>query len=254
MPLLTFTTDFGSKDFRLARLKAIMSNELSSDVRFVDISHDSRPYDIVEAAFIFESTFKHFPTGSVHIIYVYPNSNQTFLLAKYKKHFIIAPDNGLLPMICYEDSCDYFSIQNTGQRQVAQLQAIARLVQNCFEGTLEILPISLNAVQKRIALQPIIKRNEIRTSVIYIDRYGNVYFNLKKEAFEKSRNNRSFKIFYKGMEPIEQIHSHYDDVDESEILCMFNEIGYLLLAQNMGSAQEALGLNPHENIQILFYD
>lgn len=67
MPIITITTDFGLKDYSLAAVKGSILKELP-DARLVDISHDIRPFDLKETAFIIKNAYPNFPAGTVHII------------------------------------------------------------------------------------------------------------------------------------------------------------------------------------------
>ncbi|MFN7266855.1 MAG: SAM-dependent chlorinase/fluorinase, partial [Bacteroidota bacterium] len=51
MKFVTLTTDFGTQDYYTGALKgAILSK--SPDAKLVDITHEIKPYDIVQGAFV----------------------------------------------------------------------------------------------------------------------------------------------------------------------------------------------------------
>lgn len=255
MQLITLTSDFGIKDHRLASLKARLIGATPSDVRFVDISHEVSAYNLVEAAFLFESAWNHFPKGTIHLIWVYPNESDDIIIARYRGHIMIAPDNGLLSLIDGADQMECYKVKTSEQEYAHEFTFIGDLVNQCIAPDSEILPFERTTqIKQRIALQPVYSRNEIRASYLYADRFGNVYFNLKQGIFEKIGNGNRFKVFFKGMEPLTSISKSYGDVSPGEILCKFNEAGFFQISQYLGSAVEALELKDEDSIQILFYD
>ena len=59
MSIITLITDFGNKDHFVAKIKGeIYSNNPESQV--VDISHNISPFNIMEAAYILENSYKSF--------------------------------------------------------------------------------------------------------------------------------------------------------------------------------------------------
>jgi len=67
--IITLTTDFGYKDPFTAEMKGVILS-LNSLSIIVDITHGIEPFNILEAAFVIGSSFKYFPSGTVHIVVV----------------------------------------------------------------------------------------------------------------------------------------------------------------------------------------
>ena len=70
MPLITLTTDFGPGEY-VAQMKGVMLSLLPG-VDIVDISHEIRPGDVREAAYVVEVALPAFPPESVHVVVVDP--------------------------------------------------------------------------------------------------------------------------------------------------------------------------------------
>ncbi|MBK7969058.1 MAG: SAM-dependent chlorinase/fluorinase [Bacteroidetes bacterium] len=67
MPVITLTTDWGTKDYFTGAIKGdILSN--CSNATIVDITHQLNVFDLVSGAFIFRNSWHRFPEGTVHII------------------------------------------------------------------------------------------------------------------------------------------------------------------------------------------
>jgi len=94
MSVITLTTDFGIKDHYVGSVKGALFNELEN-VNIVDVSHNISPFNIVEAAYIVENSYKNFPEGSIHIIGVDSEKTieQSHLVIKLDNHFFISAKN-----------------------------------------------------------------------------------------------------------------------------------------------------------------
>src|SRR4051812_2619697 len=101
--LMTLLTDFGDRDYFVASMKGVILN-INPQARLVDLSHQVRPYDVEEAAFLLRSSYHYFPDGTVHVAVVDPGvgTPRRPLLVSTSRYFFIAPDNGLLTSI-YEN-------------------------------------------------------------------------------------------------------------------------------------------------------
>ena len=67
MSVITLTSDYGIKDHYTGSIKGALFSELINP-NIVDISHQISPFNIVEAAYIIENSYKNFPENSIHII------------------------------------------------------------------------------------------------------------------------------------------------------------------------------------------
>lgn len=253
MQLITLLTDFGLKDHRLAILKGQLYRSIRVPFQIVDITHDVKAHDIVEAAFLFESAWKFFPAGTIHIVWLYPQDVADMIMARVHGHWMIAPDNGFLSLLADRAEMECMRAPIPDRSQAPLFRFIASLSEDCMQGDVSKYE-KTNHIRERIALKPVFSKNEIRASFLYADRFGNVYFNLRKEIFERIRNGRAFKVFYRGMEPLTEIAESYADVAPGEMLCLFNGAGFFQISQHLGSAEDAMEIKQQDSIQILFDD
>lgn len=256
MSIVTLTTDFGTKDYYSARIKGAVLSRAPQSV-LVDISHFVPSYNIVQAAFIFKNAWDSFPDGTIHLLTVndLDAAASRFVLVAWKKHFFIAPDNGLLYLVLGElelpayllpwPESHPFPIAEVCSRTVAGLATDSNPANH---GTL------IPALHQRITFEPVIARNHIRGVVIYIDQFENVVVNIRKTLFAEIRQNRSFALYFKRNEPITRLSEHYSDVPIGETLCWFNSAGFLEIALNKGKAASLLGLKIDDVVQIDFIE
>ena len=65
--IITLTTDFGLSDPFVGIMKGVILG-IAPGAQIVDVSHEIRSYDIVEGAFLIDSTYRYFPQGTVHVV------------------------------------------------------------------------------------------------------------------------------------------------------------------------------------------
>lgn len=268
MRIITLTTDFGQGDYSVAALKGALYNCVP-DACLVDISHQIMPYNIIQAAYVLLNTYTHFPKGTLHLIGVDAEQTpwQRQILVKYKGHYFLGTDNGILSLVCEERS--EIEIVEIDQQQEAcsfsSLKIFPAVAQALFSGK------SLSQIGK--PTPPILKEmtffnldvssNAIIGSIIYIDTYGNAVSNIKKELFTSVQNNRSFEI-YVALHRFTTIYDSYNAIAyndknaEGKAMLLFNHSGYLELAiyksniLTIGAASSLMGVQYQDQISVYF--
>ncbi|MFI5134070.1 MAG: S-adenosyl-l-methionine hydroxide adenosyltransferase family protein, partial [Chitinophagales bacterium] len=97
MPLLTLTSDIGSRDYLVAAVKAQLL-QTNPDIQILDISHNIPSFNYPQAAYLCRSAIKNFPDFTYHIILVnlFESKPEQLLLAFHKNQYLLCADNGLL--------------------------------------------------------------------------------------------------------------------------------------------------------------
>jgi S-adenosylmethionine hydrolase len=264
MPVITLTTDLGTRDWYLAAVKAAILSQ-APDATIVDLSHQVQPFSIEDAAYQVRSVFAEFPLGSVHVIGINPmlTVDQAQLIVQYMGHYFIAADNGIFSLLFDEEPEDLFEI-NLPQGAWFSFPlrgvfatAAAHLIRG---GTPEVLGRRRSGyrhVQKNV---PLPEQHVLKGMVMSIDHYGNVITNVHRDLFEKQRRGRRFSIVFKRSSyTISRISTDYSDVGDGDRLAMFGTNGYLLIAINGGvtghggSAASLFGFALKDLIRIEFY-
>lgn len=255
MQIVTLTTDFGLQDYYVPVLKGTILSR-HRELNIVDISHQIKHHDIVQAAFVLKNTWSAFPEGTIHVISVNNLGGERgrFLAFKYEKHIFIGPDNGIFTLIFPKLSpLNIVEIPFAGLNfeyvREALSSAIGHLASNL---PLESLGNPARDILQRITFQPVIAPSQIRGAVIYVDNYDNVVSNITRDLFDKVGRGRPFQLFFKRHDPILRLSKHYNDVPIGETLCLFNS-DYLEVSINMGKAAELFGLKIEDTIQINFH-
>ncbi len=98
---LVLLTDFGTRDGAVAAMKGVA---ISVDPRLsiTDLIHEVTPFDIWEAAYRLQQTYKYWPAGTVFVAVIDPGvgSVRKSLVARSRSgHVFVGPDNGLFSLI-----------------------------------------------------------------------------------------------------------------------------------------------------------
>ena len=90
-------SDLGTRDPAIAQFKAAVL-AVNANVRFVDVTHEIRPRDLLEGAFVLERCFREFQRRTVFAVLVDSvlATHRRAVLAVSMDYFYFAPDNGVL--------------------------------------------------------------------------------------------------------------------------------------------------------------
>lgn len=275
MPIITLTTDFGTKDHFVGAVKGAIYNELN-DVRIVDISHHVTPFGITEAAYILKNSYQNFPDNTIHIIGVDSEisiENKPIAI-ELDNQFFICCDNGIISMITNEinpDKIVEITIHNTGDKKFSILDAFVRVACHIARGgKLEVIGKQIEEIKKLYEIQPLVnaEENKIVGSIIYIDNFGNVISNISEKTFNNVGKGREFEVVARNY-TFKTIHKKYNDIvdfsvpaenrqDDGKKLAIFNSENFLEISMyrsnltTVGGASSLLGLNYRDNITVRF--
>ncbi len=88
------------KDAYVAQVKAVILSQVP-DVDIIDITHDIEAFNIISAGWLLASSFRYFPSGTVHLAVVDPGvgTDRAILAVRKEGHLFIGPDNGLFSFL-----------------------------------------------------------------------------------------------------------------------------------------------------------
>lgn len=276
MAIITLTTDFGEKDHFAGATKGAIYSELP-DVKIVDISHSISPFNIPEASYVIQNAYKSFPKGTIHIIGIDSeiNPENKHIAMKLDGYYFICANNGIMSMICSEIAPEQIveiNIHDKIQTSFPVLDVFVKVACHIARGgTLDVIGKKIDAIKPIKNIVPYVNedKTQIIGSVIYIDNYGNVVTNIKRQFFEGIQKGRSFMISARHYK-FKEILKKYSDIvnfeipaekrqDEGRKLVVFNSGDFLEIAifksdpLTVGSASTLLGLGIRDTITINFY-
>ncbi len=245
-PLVTLTTDFGSRDGYVGALKGVILSRCP-DARIVDIAHGIEPGDVAAAAFVLAESAPYFPPDSVHLAVIDPGvgSARRALAARIGAQRYVAPDNGLLTRVLARER---------GGRAVAldrpaYWQPAPSAV---FHGRDIFAPVAgalaagtpLDAVGSALPLEALVRApwpTQRRTGedwlgeIVYVDHFGNLISNLIPEG---APADGSVELCGRRIAAVRG----YSDVAPGELLALVGSSGLLEVARRGGSAADGLGV------------
>ena len=107
-PTIVFMTDFGLVDDSVAICRGVMYS-IAPDVRIVDLTHQVRPFSILDGARFLYGATPYYPAGSVFVAVVDPTvgSTRKAIVARSKRgQYFVLPDNGLLTLVEQRDGIE----------------------------------------------------------------------------------------------------------------------------------------------------
>lgn len=274
MPVVTLTTDYGLTDHRVAAIKGSLLSANES-TKIVDISHNIEAYNLLHTAYILKNVHPYFPNGTVHLVAVdsFYNKNRKSLLYLVNNQFFIAADNGVLSLVFNEIKPEaiYEITLNNRFDDIVNFTAtdiFVPVANHLLNGGLpEVIGRKTKSVKQITQLQPTFNSVEkmIIGDIMYIDHFGNIVTNIKKEYFEKEAAvYKNFKIKLRSFS-LNKIYQSYTEIitdwkKENEFhgkaVAIFNEAGFLEITIYKGSqhngASSLLGLGYDDNIYIEF--
>jgi S-adenosyl-L-methionine hydrolase (adenosine-forming) len=252
MPLITLTSDLGSKDNYVALVKAeIYKNKPAPDV--IDISHDIEKFNIMQAAYIFGNAYRFFPDNTFHLVGIRSHTeNKRILYVEAHRQKIICIDNGFLTLLPETYDARIFSLHENefpvGLFFLRDTMVKAAL-QLSEPGNVEKLAKPCSDYLQSMLFQPTATSDSIVGRCIHIDSFGNVVTNITRHFFDLVRKNRKFRIILPGTQ-LNKIVADYNDVPETNALALFNSFGYLEIAINRDKASQMLFSKGHIDFNI----
>lgn len=257
MQPIAILTDFGTRDWYVASMKGIMM-KIAPNTPHVDITHHVPMGDVTRAGFILEQCYREYPEGSVFLTVVDPGvgTARKAIAVAHEGYYFVAPDNGVLGFLWRE---------NRGSAQVREITNAfftKELRGHTFHGRDIFAPVAAHLasgqpfdkigpeIEKPQALPvttPELKRKKALATITFIDHYGNLITNIRKERWLEEYPE-TFSIVYKKQAiPLTDT---FGDVPKGNITAYFGSGGFLEIAINGGNAAQSLGLLPGSDIKL----
>lgn len=259
MPLITLTTDFGTRDSYVAQMKgAILS--INPAVQIVDVTHAIPPQDVSRAAVVVEEIARVFPSGAIHVAVVDPGvgSHRALLAAEAAGQRFLAPDNGLLTMLLrrYPPDRVHCLLENRFWRNPVSAtfhgrDILAPVAAHLSLGSdlAEFGPAMSVAALVRLSLgQPQQVGGAVIGRVESIDAFGNLITNIcESDLPPGDRHSLSISL---GDHLITGISHYYSERPSGGLVAVVGSSGRLEIAINGGSAATKLYLSVGTEIRL----
>jgi S-adenosyl-L-methionine hydrolase (adenosine-forming) len=249
-PLITLTTDFGTRDYYVAAMKAAIIRHCP-DARLIDVTHEVPRHDILCGSITLERAVDGFLPGTVHLGVVDPGvgTDRRILVAELNRQIIVCPDNGLITWAwrrmgggrAYEliwrpqASSSTFhgrDIMAPAAAMIAAGTPIADLARPIADPILLDLSPADGSVRK--------------ASIIHIDQFGNATTNMAYDVFKTFGD----PVVIVSGQTVGKLRRTYWDVMPGKAIALIGSSGLLEIAVRDGSAAEKFGLRVGDEIRL----
>jgi len=261
--IVTLTTDFGLADNYAGVIKGVILT-INPQAVLVDISHDIRPYDLLEGALAIAQAYRYFPPRTIHVVVVDPGvgSARRPLLTLADNHYFVAPDNGVLSLI-------FARAEDLLVRHITASHYFLEPVSQTFHGRDVFAPCAAWLSREveaekfgdpitdfvRFAFPPPKKVNErlLKGVVLRVDRFGSLMTNVTPadapELFVE--NPPPFKIIV-GKAEVTRLNTYYSESAPGEVFAILGSSGYLEISAYRASAAQALAAAKGAEVGVVF--
>lgn len=261
MGIITLLTDFGIADSYVSQMKAVILS--IADTRIIDITHEIKPQDINEGAFVLQNVVKYFPIGTVHVAVVDPEvgSNRKGIIVTTINQIFVGPDNGLLipaarnlgDFIVYEIKNEKYmlnSISSTFHGRDIFSPVAAYIINGIpFEKIGKRIKNFVNLDFKKGKIENRLANGKI----LHIDKFGNITTNIDGIAFKKFIKFDNKIIIYINEKKLNiPFVKSYNYVKKRHFLATIGSSNLFEIAINQGNAANKLNVKPYDKIKIIF--
>jgi len=253
---ITFLTDFGLEDDFVGTCHGVMKR-IAPDSQIVDLTHGIRPGRVLQGALALANALPYMPSG-VHLAIVDPgvgSSRRPLALRDGEGRLYVGPDNGLLlpaaerfggVVEAHELANPAYaldSVSRTFHGRDLFSPAAAHLSAGVSLGELG-PPIDPEALVRLDLPVPEVGASRIRTTVLAVDRFGNVALNLTRDHLDHAsivpgtrvelaaRGNRYYAVAART----------FADATPGELILYEDSYRNVAVAVTRGSAASLLGV------------
>jgi len=257
--IITLLTDFGARDYYVASMKGVILS-INPGCSLIDITHQVKPQDVREGAFILSNVHSSFPRGTIHLCVVDPGvgSPRRPILLKTRDYFFVGPDNGL------------FSFAMRGEKvktavDLTNPEFFLSRVSTTFHGRDIFAPVaahlSLGVKPEKFgnlidhweeldSREPEIKGNNLVGEVLHIDAFGNVITNINEEQILQFSRGAPV-IIEAGGKRIRNLKKGYWEGERGKLMALFGSAGFLEISVREGNAQKVLKIKRGDRIVVI---
>ena len=194
--VITFLSDFGLQDDFVGTCHGVIKR-IAPEAEIIDITHGIPPQHVLQGALVLCNTLPYMPEG-VHLAVVDPGvggHRRALALRTGEGRLLVGPDNGLLlpaadglggVEAAHELANPDYALE-TVSRTFHGRDLFSPAAAHLSRGVaLEELgpPVDPLALVRLELPEPEVGRNRIRATALYVDHFGNIQLNLKREHLE----------------------------------------------------------------------
>jgi S-adenosylmethionine hydrolase len=261
--VLTFLTDFGLQDDFVGTCHGVIAR-IAPEVRVIDVTHGIAPQAVLQGAVVLRSTIEYMPVG-VHLAVVDPEvggSRRAVAVRTRDGRTFVGPDNGLL-MLAADDVGVEVAHELTDPRYRLPIVSHTFHARDVFAPVAAHLaagvaleevgpPVEPESLVRIEVPEPELGRTQISTTVLVIDRFGNVATNAHREHLASLglENGARAEIRLALDRYYALVCETFADAPAGELILYEDAYGLVTLAISRGDAAGLTGVRAGDEVRI----
>ena len=260
---VTFLTDFGLQDDFVGTCHGVIKR-IAPQVDVIDITHGIPPRAVVQGALVLANTIPHMPVG-VHLAVIDPGvggPRRALALQDADGRQYVGPDNGLLLPAAERAGIE-------GAHEIVNPAYALEQVSRTFHGR-DIFapaaahlatgvpltelgpPIDPGALVRLELPEPERRPHRIDATVLYVDTFGNIQLNLKREHLEEVKlpSGARVELELGGTKFYAVAARTFSDARVGDLILYEDAYCNIAVAMNRGSAADMLAAKPGQHLRI----
>jgi hypothetical protein len=262
--LITFLSDFGLQDDFVGTCHGVIKR-IAPEAEIIDITHGIPPQHVLQGALVLSNTLPYMPEG-VHLAVIDPGvggHRRPLALRTGDGRFLVGPDNGLLVpaaealggvAAAHELANPRYAL-DTVSRTFHGRDLFSPAAAHLAKGvSLEELgpPIDQQALVRIEVPTPEVGQNRIRATVLYVDHFGNIQLNLKREHLEEADVRPGVRVELElALDRYYAVAARtFADAGPGDIILYEDAYRNVAIAISGGSAAEMFGAGAGQEVRI----
>ncbi len=244
--IVTLTTDFSDSGGFVAQLKAELIKLFGEEIKIIDITHNIKPFNSLEAAYIVRTVVPEFPQNTIHIVVVDPGvgSDRDIVAVKYKNQYIVSPDNEALSLIEPEAirKLNRTEINPNSSKTFEARDIMVRAAWLLHKNGFENIGEPKDSLSESLKIEE--KNKKIIGKIVYIDNFGNCISNITQDYLKDGFTRIKLKnLEFRHLE--ETYHS-----PTSSYKALINSAGFLEFAYFKKSFSDEFGIDYLDDVEV----
>jgi hypothetical protein len=226
----------------------------------VDITHQVRPHDIREGAFILANAYSYFPKGTIHLAVVDPGVGgaRRPILIVTPKYFFVGPDNGLFTMITQKERVNQILVLDKPKYHLPKVSTTFH-GRDIFGSAAEhlsmgvkptVLGHKIDSLFRSGFEGPFVKGEALLGEILHVDTFGNLVSNIDGERLSRFTQGRPF-VIRTGRKTVRRLKKGYWEGKKGEPIALLGSGGFLEISVREGNAQKVLKMKRGDPVHII---
>jgi len=260
IPIVTLTTDFGTKDSFVGTLKGVIWS-ICPSAHIADICHEIPPRNVLAGAIMLGRAYPFYPKGTIHLAVVDPGvgTSRHPIALRFDGYTFVGPDNGLFTAVLIKAEEED---QPAEMVRLENEQYFLPRVSRTFHGRDLFAPVaahlangvplaklgpSISDLQRLSMPEPEKVTNGWHAHIMVIDIFGNCTTDLPAE-YLTDRTDVTIRV---RRHKIHGLLASYGHAQPGDLIALVNSENLIEIAVANGSASDVLGARVGDLVEVV---